>query len=113
MKSTDRLDNIELAGGLTSNLMPKSMGLALMDLISGWKDGYDMLTIVLLPKDRLFMYKLDGSIKIDGTSAKHETSGLYSAVLPPTQFFSADITGKGYSIPKKNKYYRAACKRYC
>ena len=84
-KTTNDLGNVEFACGYTTNLLSKDFGLASMDFVSGWKGGYDWISVLLLPKDRLFFYKLDGSIKVDGTEAKHEAVGLYSAILPFTQ----------------------------
>ena len=78
------LNDVTIGYGYTTNLLSKNYGLALTDFISGWKDGYDWVSIFLASKDKMKFCKLGGSIKVDGNEAKHEAVGLYSVILAPT-----------------------------
>ncbi len=83
-KSTADLSQVLMTGGLATNILSKDIGLASMDYISDWKGGYDWITIGFLPKDKLFWYNLDGKVTVDGVAFKNQGTGIYSAIVPPT-----------------------------
>lgn len=80
-KSTDDFDAFEPAIFLSSNLYPKSVGTMQTDFYNGWKEGGDLVGLMLMPKDKLFFYKLDGAVKINGNSADYQSSGVYTTIL--------------------------------
>ena len=80
----DDLNNVLIGYGYTANLLSKDYGLAASDFISGWKEGYDWVSIFLASRDKMNFCKLNGTIKVDGNEAKHEAIGLYTVILPPT-----------------------------
>lgn len=82
-KTTSELSVIEPNIYLMSNLLPKEIGTLDMDFFNGWKGGSDLVGVMFMPKDRLFSYKVEGSIKMDGKEADYQTTGVYTKVLDP------------------------------
>lgn len=80
-KSTDNLSVLDPVISIRSNLYTSEVGTADMDLFSGWKQGSDMVLMMLLPKDKLGFYSLDGTIKIDGGKPDNNGMGIYTRVF--------------------------------
>ncbi|MBP9741248.1 MAG: hypothetical protein V9E96_18990 [Chitinophagaceae bacterium] len=80
-KSTDNFESFEPAIFLSSNLYPKSVGTMQTDFFNGWKEGGDLVGLMLMPKDKLFFYKLDGAVKINGKTADYQSTGVYTTIL--------------------------------
>ena len=80
-KSTDNLTLLEPVMSIRSNLYTSEVGTADMDLFGGWKQGSDMVLMMLLPKDKLGFYSLDGTIKIDGGEPDNNGMGIYTRVF--------------------------------
>ncbi|MBC7438746.1 MAG: hypothetical protein H7250_02000, partial [Flavobacterium sp.] len=80
-KSTDNLSLVDPVITLRSNLYTSEVGTADMDVFSGWKQGSDMVLMMLLPKDKLGFYSLDGTIKIDGGEPDNNGMGIYTRVF--------------------------------
>lgn len=84
-KATDDLSSFDPVIVLNSNLYTKEVGTADMDLFNGWKQGNDMVTLFLLPKDKQGFYSLDGTIKIDGGKPENNGMGIYTKVQENTK----------------------------
>lgn len=80
IKSTDDLNAIDPMISVNSNLYPKEIGTADMDIFSGWMDGGDMVLVMLLPKDKMGFYSLKGNIKVDGAKPDNNGMGIYSKI---------------------------------
>lgn len=80
-KSTDNFESFEPAIYVSSNLYPKSVGTMQTDFYNGWKEGGDLVGVMLLPKDKLFFYKLDGTVKVNNKNADYQSIGVYTTVL--------------------------------
>jgi hypothetical protein len=80
-KSTDNFNAFEPTVYFSSNLYGKEVGTMEIDFIPGWKKSSDLVTVMLMPSDKLFFYKLDGSVKVDGTTADYLSAGAYSKVF--------------------------------
>jgi len=83
-KSTADLSVVEPHIFLMNNLLPKEIGTIDMDFFNGWKSGGDFVGVMFMPKDRLFMYKMDGSIKMDGKDADYQSTGVYTKIFDPS-----------------------------
>jgi hypothetical protein len=80
-QTTDDLDSFDPAIFLSSNLYPKSVGTMQTDFYNGWREGGDLVGVMLMPKDKLYFYKLDGTIKVNGEKADYQAAGAYTTVL--------------------------------
>ncbi len=78
---TDNFNSFEPSVYLSSNLYGKEVGTMEIDFIPGWKKNSDLVTVMLMPSDKLFFYKLDGSVKIEGATADYMAAGAYSKVF--------------------------------
>ncbi len=83
-KSTGDLAVVEPMVNYTANALPKEVGTIEMDFFNGWKTGGDFVAIMFMPKDRLFFYKIDGSVKIENKDADYQSTGVYTKVLEGT-----------------------------
>ena len=81
--STANLDVVEPMVYFSSNLVQREIGTMDMDFFGNWKAGGDFLGVMFLPKNKTFFYKVDGTVKFDGTRADYQSTGLY------TQLFAA------------------------
>lgn len=80
-KTTDNFGSFEPMIYFSSNLYGKEVGTMEIDFIPGWKKNSDLVTVMLMPADKLFFYKLDGSVKIDGAAADYLAAGSYSKIF--------------------------------
>ena len=109
-KNTDNFESFEPAIYVSSNLYPKSVGTMQTDFYNGWKEGGDLVGVMLLPKDKLFFYKLDGTVKINNKTTDYQSSGVYTTVLDGNNNnkiielqTKAGKTAKFTLVPKQNK----------
>ncbi len=51
------------------------------DFYNGWKEGGDLLGVMLMPKDKSFFYKLDGDVIMNGVKAEYQAAGAYTKVF--------------------------------
>lgn len=109
-KTTDNFDVIEPAIFVSSNIYPKSVGTMQTDFYNGWKEGGDLVGVMLLPKDKGFFYKLDGTVKINGEKADYAAAGAYTKILDGSNAdkvlelqTKSGKTAKFTLIPKQNK----------
>jgi hypothetical protein len=109
-KTTDNFDVIEPAIFVSSNIYPKSVGTMQTDFYNGWREGGDLVGVMLLPKDKAFFYKLDGTVKVNGDKADYQTAGVYTKILDGSNSnkvlemeTKSGKTAKFTLIPKQNK----------
>lgn len=109
-KTTDNFDVIEPAIFVSSNIYPKSVGTMQTDFYNGWKEGGDLVGIMMLPKDKGFFYKLDGTVKINGEKADYAAAGAYTKILDGSNSnkvlemeTKGGKTAKFTLVPKQNK----------
>lgn len=71
------LDDIIPSVGIGSNLHSTELGTISQSFYKGWKTGGDMAYVYFTKKGSYSMYKIDGSVTIDGMPAEYLTSGMY------------------------------------
>lgn len=108
-KSTDRFESFLPGIFLSSNLYPKSVGTMQTDFYNGWKEGGDLLGVMLMPKDKSFFYKLDGDVIMNGVKADYQAAGAYTKVFDGSnanktlELKTKAGTAKFTLLPKLNK----------
>ncbi len=108
-KSTDNFSSFEPLVYFSSNLYGKEVGTMEIDFIPGWKKNSDLVTVMLMPADKLFFYKLDGSVKVDGIPADYLAAGAYSKIFEGSnnnktlELETKNGKAKFVLIPNKNK----------
>jgi hypothetical protein len=108
-KNTDNFESFLPAIFVSSNLYPKSVGTMQTDFFNGWKEGGDLVGVMLLPKDKSFFYKLDGDVMMNGVKSDYQAAGTYTKIFDgsnsnktlelKTKIGSAKFT----LVPKQNK----------
>jgi hypothetical protein len=108
-KSTDKFESFLPGIFLSSNLYPKSVGTMQTDFYTGWKEGGDLVGVMLLPKDKSFFYKLDGDILMNGVKADYQAAGAYTKIFDGSnanktlELKTKAGIAKFNLIPKQNK----------
>ena len=92
---TSDLASVEPLVYYTANALPKAIGTIDMDFFNGWKTGGDFAGVMFMPKDRLFFYKIDGTVAINNQEADYQTTGVY------TKFFDGSKAPKIFSVKTK------------
>lgn len=79
--TTDNLDNVVPTASIMSNLHPTEVGVVGQSFVGGWQPGGTVAMLSFSASNAVQVYKINGSVTIDGQPANYAAMGVYTAYL--------------------------------
>lgn len=84
-ETTASLSDVQIGGGIGSNIAPAELGLVDQSMFAGWITGGDLVALTFTSKKKGggSFYDIDGTVTINGQPAKRLYPGIYGAFSAP------------------------------
>lgn len=85
-ETTASLSDVQIGGGIGSNIAPAELGLVDQSMFEGWIPGGDLVALTFTSKKKGggSFYNIDGTVTIDGKPAEKLMAGMYGAFSTPS-----------------------------